>query len=499
MKLTILGGGGFRVPLVYEAVATGATGLQVDEIALQDVDPDRLRTIADVIEGLRAQLEADGRISHAPRLVATTDLRDAVTAADFVFSAVRVGGAEARTVDERVALGLGLLGQETIGPGGLAYALRTLPVALDIARTVAEVAPAAWVINFTNPAGIVTEAMRGVLGDRVVGICDTPIGLVRRVGRLLDVDLVAGERGAEVDYVGLNHLGWLRSVTVDGTDRLPDLLADDAALEEIEEARLIGKDWVRADGALPNEYLYYYLHTASAIDRITGSATTRGEFLAKQQGDFYLAAGSADAAGNAPTSTGTGAVPSADACCSSPLDLWRETLHEREATYMAESRDEERREEDVAGGGYQEVALRLMTALATGRRERMILDVGNIGADRQEAPASERIVPELPADAVLEVLCEVGGDGVHPLPIGPVELGRLGMMSSLRAAERKILDAARTGSRDAAWQGFSMHPLVSSPELGAKLLEGYIAGHPQIAELLGEGGPRGSAPSEPTR
>lgn len=499
MKLTILGGGGFRVPLVYEAVATGATGLQVDEIALQDVDPDRLRTIADVIEGLRAQLEADGRISHAPRVVATTDLRDAVTAADFVFSAVRVGGAEARTVDERVALGLGLLGQETIGPGGLAYALRTLPVALDIARTVAEVAPAAWVINFTNPAGIVTEAMRGVLGDRVVGICDTPIGLVRRVGRLLDVDLVAGERSAEVDYVGLNHLGWLRSVTVDGTDRLPDLLADDAALEEIEEARLIGKDWVRADGALPNEYLYYYLHTASAIDRITGSATTRGEFLAKQQGDFYLAAGSADAAGNAPTSTGTGAVPSADTCCSSPLDLWRETLHEREATYMAESRDEERREEDVAGGGYQEVALRLMTALATGRRERMILDVGNIGADRQEAPASERIVPELPADAVLEVLCEVGGDGVHPLPIGPVELGRLGMMSSLRAAERKILDAARTGSRDAAWQGFSMHPLVSSPELGAKLLEGYIAGHPQIAELLGEGGPRGSAPSEPTR
>lgn len=499
MKLTILGGGGFRVPLVYEAVATGATGLQVDEIALQDVDPDRLRTIAEVIEGLRAQLEADGRISHAPRLVATTDLRDAVTAADFVFSAVRVGGAEARTVDERVALGLGLLGQETIGPGGLAYALRTLPVALDIARTVAEVAPAAWVINFTNPAGIVTEAMRGVLGDRVVGICDTPIGLVRRVGRLLGVDLVAGERSAEVDYVGLNHLGWLRSVTVDGTDRLPDLLADDAALEEIEEARLIGKDWVRADGALPNEYLYYYLHTASAIDRITGSATTRGEFLAKQQGDFYLAAGSADAAGNAHTSTSAGAVPSAEACCTSPLDLWRETLHEREATYMAESRDEERREEDVAGGGYQEVALRLMTALATGRRERMILDVGNIGADRQEAPASERIVPELPADAVLEVLCEVDGDGVHPLPIGPVELGRLGMMSSLRAAERKILDAATTGSRDAAWQGFSMHPLVSSPELGAKLLEGYIAGHPQIAELLGEGGPRGSAPSEPTR
>ncbi|MDN6400841.1 MAG: 6-phospho-beta-glucosidase, partial [Brachybacterium sp.] len=172
-----------------------------------------------------------------------------------------------------------------------------------------------------------------------------------------------------------------------------------------------------------------------------------------------------------------------DRCCSSPLELWRSTLHEREATYMAESRDEERREEDVAGGGYQEVALRLMTAIATGRSERMILDVGNAPAG-SEAPPAQRIIPELPADAVIEVLCLVDGEGVHPQPVAPVELGRLGMMSSLRASERKILEAVVTGSRDAAWQGFATHPLVSSPELGTQLLEGYIAGHPQIAALL---------------
>ena len=558
MKLAILGGGGFRVPLVHEAIATAATGLTVDEVALYDVDPSRLRTITAVIEAQGEELTASGRAVALPRLTATTDLREAVTGADFVFSAVRVGGAEARTVDERVALDLGLLGQETIGPGGLAYALRTIPVALDIARTIAGVAPEAWVINFTNPAGIVTEAMRTVLGDRVVGICDTPIGLVRRVGRLLDVDLVAGERGADgngtsaqgadgstasFDYVGLNHLGWLRSVTLDGTDRLPGLLADDAALEEIEEARLIGKDWVRSDGALPNEYLFYYLHTAEAIDRITGAATTRGEFLAKQQGDFSGAAAAAwaGAAAGAGAGAGGGAEAAAaadcdaqhpsdpeyraerssrraeaggatgpaadcdaqppsdpeyraerssrsdradpDRCCSSPLELWRSTLHEREATYMAESRDEERREEDVAGGGYQEVALRLMTAIATGRSERMILDVGNAPAG-SEAPPAQRIIPELPADAVIEVLCLVDGEGVHPQPVAPVELGRLGMMSSLRASERKILEAVVTGSRDAAWQGFATHPLVSSPELGTQLLEGYIAGHPQIAALL---------------
>ncbi|WP_262425106.1 hypothetical protein [Brachybacterium sp. Z12] len=204
----------------------------------------------------------------------------------------------------------------------------------------------------------------------------------------------------------MNHLGWLRSVTLDGRDRLPGLLADDAALDEIEEARLIGKDWVRADGALPNEYLFYYLHTSEAIDRITGAATTRGEFLAKQQGDFYLAADTAQPEGSEPN-------PPYDSCCTSPLDLWRSTLHEREATYMAESRDEERREEDVAGGGYQEVALRLMTAIATGRSERMILDVGNAPAG-SDAPAEERIIPELPADAVIEVLCLVDGEGIHP-------------------------------------------------------------------------------------
>ncbi|UYG17480.1 6-phospho-beta-glucosidase [Brachybacterium huguangmaarense] len=485
MKLTILGGGGFRVPLVYEAVATGATGLRVDEVVLYDVDEDRLRTIARVVDELGEELVADGRVGSAtggtdgpgasggprladgaaaralPRLTVTTDLREAVTGADFVFSAVRVGGAEGRTVDERVALGLGLLGQETVGPGGLAYALRTIPVATAIAETIAEVAPDAWTINFTNPAGIVTEAMRRVLGDRVVGICDTPIGLVRRVGRLLGLDPTGDDR-VGIDYIGLNHLGWLRALTVDGEDRLPSVLADDAALDAIEEARLVGFDWVRAMGALPNEYLFYYLYTDEARARIAASDTTRGEFLARQQGSFY-AGGPAEA---------------------DPLSRWRSTLHEREATYMAETRDEERREEDIAGGGYQEVALRLMTAIATGRPERMILDVGNAPAGSSGAPA-ERVIPELPADLVLEVPCVVDGAGVHPERVGPLTLDQLGMMSSLRASERAILEAALTGSRERAWVGFATHPLVRSVEAGRALLEGYEAGHPDIAALLG--------------
>ncbi|GAA4898788.1 6-phospho-beta-glucosidase [Tessaracoccus lubricantis] len=453
MKLVILGGGGFRVPLVYDAVATNTVAMAdgrpfIEEVVLHDNSQSRLDGIARVIRARAAQLE------DPPSLRVSTDLREALVGADFIFSAIRVGGSEGRVKDERVALDLGLLGQETIGPGGLAYALRTIPVMQEVAHAIAEVAPDAWTINFTNPAGIVTQSMRRVLGERVVGICDTPIGLVRRVSRLLGVSLEHDRDRVDYDYVGLNHMGFLRSVSVDGVDRLPEILADDERLDHVEEARLIGKDFVRAFGALPNEYLYYYWHTTSAVGRIGGNEQTRGQYLQAQQAQFYEHVASAE----------------------DPLALWHTVLHEREATYMAEARDEERREEDM-GGGYQEVALRMMRALATGEPERMILDVANLSDGR-------RVVPELPDDVVVEVACVVDGDGVHPLPVGPVSLVELGMMARLRAAEQAIAEAALTRDPDKAWEGFALHPLVNSPVLGRQLLDGYIAAHEEIAALF---------------
>lgn len=455
MKLVILGGGGFRVPLVHEAVAShalaapGRHDVQIDEVVLQDSSAERLATIRRIID------ERASAFDHPPRVTCTTDLRGALEGADFVFAAVRVGGVEGRVQDELVALRIGLLGQETIGPGGLAYALRTIPVMRQIAQTIQEVAPDAWVINFTNPAGIVTQVMQEFLGDRVIGICDTPIGLVRRVSRVLGVSLEREQDRVDYDYLGLNHLGWLRSVTIDGSERLPELLASDDLLDQIEEARVVGKDFVRTLGSLPNEYLYYYWRTDEAIARIRTAAETRGEYLARQQDAFYARIAAAD----------------------SPLAAWRETLHEREATYMAEARDEDRRDDDIAGGGYQEVALRLMNALATGRQERMILDVGN-------TTGSGRIVSELPDEVVIEVPCLVDAQGVHPLPVAPPTLTQLGMMARLRGSEQAIAAAASTGDLDKAWEGFSMHPLVDSPRLGRELLDGYLAAHPAIAELF---------------
>ena len=448
MKLVILGGGGFRVPLVHEAVASGSL---IDEVVLHDTSATRLAAIAGVVE------ERAAGLPHAPAVRITTDLRDALRGADFVFAAIRVGGAEGRVRDEQVALDLGLLGQETVGPGGLAYALRTIPVTQEIARTIADVAPEAWTINFTNPAGIITQTMRQTLGERVVGICDTPIGLVRRVSRLLGVSLEHDHQRVNYDYIGLNHLGWLRSVSVDGTDRLPEVLASDERLEHIEEARLIGKDWVRAVGALPNEYLYYYWKTDEAIASIRAAGQTRGQFLHRQQDRFYAHADG----------------------CQSPLALWRDVLHEREATYMAEARgtDEERREEDISGGGYQEVAMRLMTALSTGEPERMILNVGN-------GTVGDRVVEGLPDDVVVEVGCTVDAAGIRSLPVAPVGLGMLGQMARLRASEQAIAEAATSGNRDLAWEGFSTHPLVESPRLGKALLDGYVQAHPAIARLF---------------
>lgn len=441
MKLAIIGGGGFRVPQVFEAVSADHAPVRIDELSLYDVSESRLQTIGAILTSLAREKR------HVPTITLTTDLEEALRGADFVFSAVRIGGTRGRILDEKTALDLGVLGQETVGPGGLAYALRTVPFMTRLAETIRDVAPDAWVINFTNPAGIVTEAMQRVLGDRVVGICDTPIGLIRRAATA-----VSGTPDrVDFDYVGLNHLGWLRSMTAGGEDLLPKLLESDQSLEGIEEARLMGFDWVRALGALPNEYLYYYYFTREATERIRSAPSTRGEFLDRQQSAFYDAPGS------------------------DPLATWMAARHERESSYMAESRpdDEERLESDVDGGGYHEVALDLMAALATGRSSTMILNVRN-----------NALVPQLPEDAVVEVGCVVDGDGVHPWPIAPVSGEMLGLITQVKSAERLIISAVHEQSREQAWRAFAAHPLVDSVGVARSLLDRYRENFPEIGSLL---------------
>ena len=443
MKLAILGGGGFRTPLVYAALAAGDSG--VTDVVLYDSDTPRLEVMAHVLAPLQQK-------EQSPSLATATELDLALVGADFVFSAIRVGGLAGRIQDERVALELGVLGQETTGAGGIAYGLRTVPVARNIAERVRAVAPAAWVINFTNPAGMVTEAMRDILADRVVGICDTPITMAKRAAALLGVD---PHTPLGPDYVGLNHLGWLRGLEVDGEDLLPRLLADDRLLGATEEGRLFGLDWVRQIGALPNEYLYYYDFTRDAVASIRAGGLTRGEFLAGQQGDFYATA-AADP-DRAP-------------------ELWAVTRAEREATYMAaEHAGQSRGGSDWVAdvGGYEGVALALMRAIARDERATMILDVAN-----------GETVPGLPGDAVVEIPVTVGADGPVPLAVSPPTLDQLGLMAQVKHVERLTIEAAVTGSPDVAVEAFARHPLVDSVTVARKLLRAYRERIPEVGEVF---------------
>ena len=446
MKLTILGGGGFRVPLVYHALLGDRRPGRITSVVLYDADSSRLSAIAAVL-----RQQAAG-IADAPVVTATTDLDEALRGADFIFSAIRVGGLEGRTVDERVALDLGVLGQETVGAGGIAYGLRTVPVAVDLARRIARLAPQAWVINFTNPAGLVTEAMSHHLGDRVIGICDSPVGLGRRIARVLGAD----PDRARIDYVGLNHLGWVRGLYVEGRDELPRLLADPELLGSFEEGRLFGTDWLRSLGAIPNEYLHYYYFNREAVRAYQDAEQTRGAFLREQQEGFY----------------GRMKDPATPA-----LATWDRARAEREATYMSENRDVagagERDESDLDSGGYEQVALALMRAVARNERTSLILNVRN-----------RTTLSVLDADAVIEAPCLVDANGAHPVAVDPLPYHAVGLVTAVKAVERAVLDAAASGSRADAVRAFALHPLVDSVSVARRLVDGYTQVHPGLSYLL---------------
>lgn len=344
-----------------------------------------------------------------------------------------------------------MLGQETVGAGGIAYGLRTVPVAVDIARRVARLAPDAWVINFTNPAGLVTEAMARHLGDRVIGICDSPVGLGRRVARALGAD----PDSAWIDYVGLNHLGWLRGLRVEGRDELPRLLADTELLGSFEEGKLFGPDWLQSLGAIPNEYLHYYYFNREAVRAYQAAKQTRGAFLREQQARFYAEMERPDAPA---------------------LETWDRTRAEREATYMAHSREAagagERDASDLESGGYEQVALALMRAIAHNQRTTLILNVRN-----------RTTLSVLDADAIVEVPCFVDANGAHPVSVSPLPAHATGLVLAVKAVEREVLAAAGSGSRAAAVKAFALHPLVDSVTVARRLVDGYTGAHPALAYL----------------
>jgi 6-phospho-beta-glucosidase len=445
MKIALLGGGGFRVPMVYGALLARAEPLGLEHVSLYDVDEWRLDQIAAVLEGI--ERERDAQLAFST----TTVLDDAIDGADFVFCAIRVGNLEGRVVDERVPLDEGVVGQETTGPGGLCFALRTVPVMDELARRVAERAPQAWFVNFTNPAGLVTEAIRTHLGDRAVGICDSPAGLCRRVAAAL------GRRPDELwfDYFGLNHLGWLRCVHDGKRDLLPALLADDDRLATFEEGRLFGGEWLRALGMIPNEYLFFYYFASDTVGALRSGLQSRAEFLLRQQAVFY--------GENSRT-------PEA------ALQAWRAARREREETYFAEAHAAAGIAagtdwEDV--GGYEGEALAVVEAIALNQRRVLILDTANRSS-----------LPFLDESAVVEVPCVVGNTGAQPIAVGDVPGHARALVESIKEIERLTIRAALTRSSELAVKALALHPLVPSVNTARRIFEAYAGRQAELSEMF---------------
>ncbi|MDQ3871731.1 MAG: 6-phospho-beta-glucosidase [Chloroflexota bacterium] len=408
-KVAVVGGGSTYTPELIEGIADRASRLPVDELVLLDIDAERL----EIVGGLaRRMLE---RMGWGGRLLTTQAREAAVEGADFVLVQLRVGGQAARLVDETLPPRFGTIGQETTGAGGFAKALRTVPVVLELAELVGRrAAPGAWIVDFTNPVGIVTQALLDQ-GHRAIGLCNVAIGLQRRLAARIGVDA----REVELEHVGLNHLSWERAVRVDGEDRLPELLArdGDAIATEVGLPAAI----VRTLGAIPSYYLrYYYLFDVVLGEQRNGRA--RADEVIEIENRL--------------------------------LDLYRDPRLAEKPALLA----------NRGGAFYSEVAAQLMASLHDGAGDVQVVDTRNEGA-----------LPDLPDSAVVEVPARIDRNGAHPLPLAPMDPAIRGLVQQVKAYEELAIQAAVTGDRAIALRALLTNPLVARWDIAEPLLAALLA------------------------
>jgi 6-phospho-beta-glucosidase len=410
MKLTVVGGGSTYTPELIDGIAGRRTSLAVDEIVLVDPDEHRLSLIGPFSQRL---LEHAG---HPAKVRTTTSLEDGIEGASAVLLQLRVGGQKARASDETFPLTCGCVGQETTGAGGLAKALRTVPVVLDIAEKVRTIAgPDTWIVNFTNPVGIVTRALLQE-GHKAIGLCNVAITFQRWTSALLGVD----PSTVELEHVGLNHLTWERGVYVNGVDRLPELLADH--VEGLAEHIGIDGELMRRLNMVPSYYLnYFYNHDAVVKKQL--DSPPRAEIVAAVEKEL--------------------------------LDIYGDPSVVTKPEQLAQR----------GGAYYSEAAVQLVHALTGGAgAEKHVVNVQNNGT-----------LPFLPDDAVIEVSSTVDSSGGAPLPVRPVEPSISGLISHVTAYEYLALEAALHGGRDRVANALLAHPLIGQHAIADQLADELIA------------------------
>jgi 6-phospho-beta-glucosidase len=420
LKIAVIGGGSSYTPELIGGVLENQASLQVSEICLVDIPSGAAKLSA--VAGLSRRMIRKTGLEEQIRLTETLERRAALPEADFVISQFRVGGSTARAQDELIPLSYGIIGQETTGPGGLAAALRHIPAALELAADMERLCPDAFLINFTNPSGIITEALQQQSAVKCAGLCNIPLTIQKTIAAFLDV---APER-LELTFTGLNHLSWVTQIILDGTDLTDRVLsAPETAFflahdfQEIDPAQV--QALLRSTGALPSPYLLYYYfpkQTFAAVKKQADQGKNRArEVIVLEEELFKL-------------------------YCDPSLDHIPARLSLR------------------GGAFYSEAAVSLMQALCSGVSEKQVLNTRNGTA-----------IPDLPATAVIETNCLIRKGMIRPLSPGPLPGALRGLVQQVKAYEQLAVEAAVEGDTRAAYLALLSHPLVGGADTARALLD----------------------------
>lgn len=440
MRICVIGGAGVRTVIFINGLLKRCEKLHIDEVVLFDTDAEKLSIITKLC------CHVVRRENACLKVRSVQDAKEAMQGADYIVTTLRVGGDHSRVVDERIALKNGVIGQETTGIGGFFMAKRTIPILLDYCKLAGEVAPDAWIFNFTNPSGMVTQALHNAGYHRVIGICDAPSSLKYRMAKKLNVS----EEDMDVDFFGLNHLSWVESIRLKGEEIMPQLIADDDFLESIQELAIFDKDVIRETGLLPNEYLYYYYHRERAYANIQKAEHTRGETIELVNIRMMDELKHMDI----------------DADPEMALQTFLYYMQLRENSYMSiESGGKDRPMLERGhlpvpeGIGYAGVMLDCIEGMQSTKGRTLVLSVLNGDS-----------LPFLQPDDVVEITCNVSEQGIKPYHPENIPEMCEAYIRLIKRYERLSVESILEKDDYKAVQALLLHPLVNSYSLAKKLL-----------------------------
>ena len=443
MKIGVIGGAGVRTVIFINGLLKRYKQLSIDEVVLYDIAFEKLSIIAKLC---RHVVKREGKDLVVREVF---DPVEAIRGMDYIVTTLRVGGDHSRVVDESVALRNGVIGQETTGVGGFSMAVRTIPVLMDYCELIEKHAPEAWIFNFTNPSGLVTQALHNAGHHRIIGICDAPSSLKYRMCDKLGV----AEEDMYVEFFGLNHLSWVKSVQVNGEEIMDKLIADDDFMSSIHELKIFDREVVRQTGMIPNEYLYYYYHREKALANINKSDMTRGMTIEKVNIQMMKELGAMDI----------------DADPEEALQIFLYYMQLRENSYMSiESGSANRPMLEKGslpvpeGMGYAGVMLDCIEGMQSESGRTLVLSILNQGS-----------IPFLSDDDVVEVTCNVSKNGIEPVKQETVPTMCELYIRLIKRYERLTVEAVAEGNEEKAVEALMTHPLINSYSLAKKLIADY--------------------------